>query len=280
MKSYSNSQLSDVKTIKLFTYRIHNISDDKPKFLIEKTYDITKSRLKDNMIANIKIEFSDVLQQLVKSDFGSAKQYETLNKDIMVVQPVHIGYNWIPDDDNRINSISFDIMNDIIDFNNVPMLCDYFMQERTLRNRSRLGENKPYYDHWSDRYMKLEVNPITNIPRLTLNYVGGGFNFETIYLKWLLPKGFNVMDTMDRLGGYAFSTTAQNVVIESNNHLVTPIVDISVGHVVTRVDKRNNMYLGLEHSTTKRLNGYVLKTLSSAVQQAIKESEISKSKPS
>jgi len=34
VKSYSNDMLSDVKTIKLFTYKIHNISDDKPKFLI------------------------------------------------------------------------------------------------------------------------------------------------------------------------------------------------------------------------------------------------------
>lgn len=45
VKTYSDDRLSDVKTIRLFTYSVHNISDDKPKFMIEKTYDITKSTL-------------------------------------------------------------------------------------------------------------------------------------------------------------------------------------------------------------------------------------------
>ena len=34
VKTYSDGVLSDAKTIKMFTYRIYNISDDKPKFLI------------------------------------------------------------------------------------------------------------------------------------------------------------------------------------------------------------------------------------------------------
>jgi hypothetical protein len=45
VKVYSNDTLSDVRTIKLFTYRVYNVSDDKPKFLIEKTYDVTKATL-------------------------------------------------------------------------------------------------------------------------------------------------------------------------------------------------------------------------------------------
>lgn len=42
------------------------------------------------------------------------------------MQPVNIRYNWNKDDDYRLNSIQFDIMNDIIDFNNVPELCEYW----------------------------------------------------------------------------------------------------------------------------------------------------------
>lgn len=60
-KTYSNDQLSDVKTIRLFTYQIYNISDDKPKFLINKTYDITQSSLANSAEDAVKIEFSDVM---------------------------------------------------------------------------------------------------------------------------------------------------------------------------------------------------------------------------
>lgn len=60
-KTYSNDQLSDVKTIRLFTYQIYNISDDKPKFLIDKTYDITQSSLANSAEDAVKIEFSDVM---------------------------------------------------------------------------------------------------------------------------------------------------------------------------------------------------------------------------
>lgn len=69
IKTYSDDKLSDVRTIKLFTYRIYNISDDKPKFLIEKIYDITKSSLQNNVKNKIKIDFSDVLWTLDESKF-------------------------------------------------------------------------------------------------------------------------------------------------------------------------------------------------------------------
>lgn len=42
LKTYSNDVLVGTKTIRLFGYRIRNISDDKPKFVISKTYDVTK----------------------------------------------------------------------------------------------------------------------------------------------------------------------------------------------------------------------------------------------
>lgn len=45
VKVYSDGRLSDVRTIKLFSYQVYNVSDDKPKFLIQKTYDITKATL-------------------------------------------------------------------------------------------------------------------------------------------------------------------------------------------------------------------------------------------
>lgn len=49
VKTYSNDMLSDVRTIKLFEYDVYNISDDKPKFLINKVYDIKDSTLSDNV---------------------------------------------------------------------------------------------------------------------------------------------------------------------------------------------------------------------------------------
>jgi len=121
VKTYSGEKLSDVQTIKLFTYKIHNISDDKPKFLIEKTYDITKSTLQGNVTKNINIEFSDVLWTLDEVDFeikdNKDNKFKELKNDVTVVQPVKLRYNWDREDDFRIKSISFDLVNDVIDFN-------------------------------------------------------------------------------------------------------------------------------------------------------------------
>ena len=176
-------------------------------------------------------------------------------------------------------------MNDIIDFDNVPELCPYPIQVRTLRNGdstpveivNRQGNkqtvqvtNLPYYDHWSDRYMQLTRNEVSGIYNLTLKYDEDmGFNFETIYLRWRLPSECRVMDTIDRLGGYVFSATANNVVVEGNNSNMTPIVEVNTGHVVARVHEPGKMYLGLEHSTTMRKSGFVLRGLAAAIRTAL-----------
>ena len=297
MKTYSsNNQLSDVKTIKLFEYQVYNVSDDKPKFLIKKTYDITKSKLKNEVRNQVQLEFSDVMWTIDESSFkfledtftehgdhyASQDRFRELNEDVIVVQPVKVRYNWDKDDDYKIRQISFDVANDVIDFKNTPELCEYWAQSRTLRNWD--GRNLtyaggkwtvdekgyPYYDRWSDKHMKLEKSAETGLPRLTLTYgPDGGHNFETIYLKWRLPKGCMVMDTIDRLGGYVFSSTAQNIVVECSNSDVTPILDVNTGHVTARVHKVGDMYLGMEHSTTTRKNGYVLTGLAEAIKNAL-----------
>lgn len=157
------------------------------------------------------------------------------------------------------------------------------MQAMTLRNwdgqLKQEGENQPaklveigypQYDHWSDRYITLEVNKDTGIPRMTLTYdPQAGFNFERIYLKWRLPAGCRVLDTLDRLGGYVFSSTAQNVVAECNSNSVTPMFNVSTGYVTARVHRPGEMYLGLEHSTKMRKNGYVLTGLADAIRDAL-----------
>ena len=86
-KTYSNDQLSDVKTIRLFTYQIYNISDDKPKFLIDKTFDITRTAIQGvKMDKTITIEFSDVLVEVDSNDFHSSiDTLERLNNDIYLV---------------------------------------------------------------------------------------------------------------------------------------------------------------------------------------------------
>jgi hypothetical protein len=81
-KTYSDDKLSDVKTIKLFTYKVYNISDDKPKFLIEKTYDITKSQLNNDVSSKVKIEFSDVLWTLKESQFDPNNKFKELGEDV------------------------------------------------------------------------------------------------------------------------------------------------------------------------------------------------------
>ena len=99
VKSYQGDQLADVKTIKLFSYQIYNISDDKPKFLIEKTYDITKASLISNVQNQIDIKFSDVMWTVKESDFveQSDEMFRTLKNDITVIQPVKVRYNWRED---------------------------------------------------------------------------------------------------------------------------------------------------------------------------------------
>lgn len=95
---------------------------------------------------------------------------------------------------------------------------------------------KAYYDHWSDSYMKLDFNEETKVPRLTLTYnPEAGYNYETIYLRWKLSRGCRIMDTIDRLGGYVFSSTAGNIVADCNNNSVTPDFQVTTGHVVARV---------------------------------------------
>ena len=273
VKTYSDNRLSDARTIKLFSYAIHNISDDKPKFLIEKTYDITKSTIQMTVKDKVKIEFSDVMWTIPEDKFvkDETQNFMELNEDISVIQPVKIIHNWNPNDDNRILELSFDITNDIIDFGAVPELCGYPVQARAIRD----GNGKPSYDHWSDRYMKLEIDESTKVPHLTLKWDAAlGYNFENLYLRWKMPSGFRTMDTVDRLFGYAFSTSADNVDLKCNSNLNQPQVEVNIGHIVPRVESIGKMYLGLEHSTTLRRNGYVLKDLSTLIANAIQESEI------
>ena len=56
----------------------------------------------------VSIEFSDVLwtvdeNQFVDSNKPAGNNFKVLNEDIVVVQPVHIRYNWNGDDDYRLN---------------------------------------------------------------------------------------------------------------------------------------------------------------------------------
>lgn len=277
VKVYSNDMLSDTRTIKLFAYKVYNVSDDKPKFLIEKTYDVTKATLQNKVSKKVKLEFSDVLWQIDENQFefldGDENKFRILKQDVTVVQPIHVRYDWKKDDDYRIRSMSFDISNDIIDFGAVPELCEYSVQARTLRNEF-MGENdriwrEPHYDRWSDRNMSIEVNEVTKIPRLTLTFPDGGYNFETIYLRWRLPKGCRIMDIMDRLQGYVFSSTANDVVVDCGNPIAVSEVETTVGHIVVRVKRPGTMYLGLEHSTTKRMNGYVIANLAKEIKNAL-----------
>ena len=48
-----------------------------------------------------------------------------------------------------------------------------------------------------------------------------------------------------------------------------PDIEVVKGHVVPRVESQGKMYLGMEHSTTMRRNGFVLKGLKDAVWSAL-----------
>ena len=200
-----------------------------------------------------------------------SNMFRILKDDIVVVQPLKIIHSWNPNDDNRIVELSFDVASDVIDLGLVPELCPYDIQRRTIRN----PEGKPYYDHWSDKYMKLEFDKDSGTPRLTIKWDKDcGYNFETIYLRWKIPSGFRIMDTIDRLMGYSFRSTAENIDIKCSNTMNQPQVEVVVGHVVPRLPDIGKMYLGLEHSTTLRKNGFVLKGLYDLMQDAIAEDKI------
>lgn len=124
--------------------------------------------------------------------------------------------------------------------------------------------------------MKISDNTSSGMKNITLTFEGSGYNFETIWLRWKMPRAFRIMDTIDRLGGYAFAAKAKNVVATMHNTLVAPEIKTRIGHVVVRMKEKGDMYLGMEHSTSQRKNGYVLMGLSHAVANAIKESEIKK----
>jgi len=50
---------------------------------------------------------------------------------------------------------------------------------------------------------------------------------------------------------------------------MAPDVDVNVGYVTARVHQPGKMYVGLEHSTTMRKNGYVLVGLKDAIIDAL-----------
>ena len=170
-----------------------------------------------------------------------------LNQDVIVTQPLKIRYDWNYNDNSRLKTISFDVTNDVIDFDHTPELCGYHVQNSTLRRRKthNLADGyELYYDHWSDEFMKMEYNESTHTYRFTLTWDSKdnpelpGYNFETMYLRWKLPKGFKVMDTIDRLGGYVFSSTAQNVEFECNDDAAHMNLNIIKGYVTSRVQSR------------------------------------------
>lgn len=73
VKTYSNDVLGDVKTIKLFQYQVYNVSDDKPKFLIKKIFDITKEGVDVNHQDKLTVKLSDVLWTIPEQRFVGNK---------------------------------------------------------------------------------------------------------------------------------------------------------------------------------------------------------------
>ena len=73
VKTYSNDVLGDVTTIKLFQYQVYNISDDKPKFLIKKIFDITKEGVDVNHQDKLTVKLSDVLWTIPEQRFVGNK---------------------------------------------------------------------------------------------------------------------------------------------------------------------------------------------------------------
>ena len=61
--------------------------------------------------------------------------------------------------------------------------------------------------------------------------------------------------------------------VDCGNANATPHVEVRTGHVATRVKKPGKMYLGLEHSTTRRLNGYVVNNLADEIRKALMRGE-------
>lgn len=101
------------------------------------------------------------------------------------------------------------------------------------------------------------------------------------------------MDTIDRLGGYLFSSTAHNVKLKCNDDNVNLKLNVQKGYVTARMSGRvkyemhsdengyqyeqgrtsvsepGKMYLGLENPTNRRTGGYVLVGLEDAIRTAI-----------
>ena len=73
VKTYSNDVLGDVTTIKLFQYQVYNVSDDKPKFLIKKIFDITKEGVDVNHQDKLTVKLADVLWTIPEQRFVGNK---------------------------------------------------------------------------------------------------------------------------------------------------------------------------------------------------------------
>ena len=73
VKTYSNDVLSDVNTIKLFQYQVYNVSDDKPKFLIKKIFDIAKESMDVKYQDTFTVKLSDVLWTIPEERFVGNK---------------------------------------------------------------------------------------------------------------------------------------------------------------------------------------------------------------
>ena len=84
VKTYSNDVLNDVTTIKLFQYQVYNVSDDKPKFLIKKMFDIANERIDVNNQDTLTVKLSDVLWTIPEERFvGNKQQVDEMQNSIV-----------------------------------------------------------------------------------------------------------------------------------------------------------------------------------------------------
>lgn len=60
-KTYSAGVLRDVKLIRLFQYRVWNVSDDRPRFLIRRVYSLASDSNVESIVNQVNLEFQDVL---------------------------------------------------------------------------------------------------------------------------------------------------------------------------------------------------------------------------
>lgn len=272
MKWLVNDITAAVKTFPLVTYDIYNISDDKPKFLIKRTNDLTQVR---PAVPRVFLKFEDVYIDGadVQGGIPLVNEQGVTARPVEVVQAVSVHYNNdISSEFNRLASLKFNIVqNDSVPIatsdggSEKPPTIDldktkaFFSFPPNADLAVQGSQDRPYPARFNDIYSSMGTEKRGY--SIAYTYQDSGYTNEDLYLYWTIPAGLNVARAIQTIGCVVEDTAIKCVAkMKSGDEAM---VVVQPGHIYMDSLAGNVKYLGREHEKHLNKFGYVLTQVSS-----------------